>query len=350
MVVLVRGIEPASYTGTFTVGALNDDVPGNNTGSAQIIVRPFADAGVSPISGEQVLILGVPRDITFEVFTGPTRPVQAVRVTVPTSQSITLESLSATTGTCSAGSAECVLGDLPPNSRVQVTARYLANSAGGMSTWVSTSALWDADYSNDDESVSFWFLAPGDAALSVASASISGNVGSTIDLPRITIDTLVQTEGGEIEIPLPAFVTIQTFSFSGGICSGTTLLRCYVSPRGAGSHDDIDIRVRIDSAGTFTSNMVVRMRNDTNPGNDQATLQLQGTAVVVPPANPPSSSSSSSSSGGGGGGGGGRFEWLALALMVWMVARRVNVRTHGSAMTGRAAHRRVSSQSYVALR
>jgi hypothetical protein len=141
-------------------------------------------------------------------------------------------------------------------------------------------------------------------------------------------------------------VTIDRVSFDGGICSGTTVLSCCLGGRGAGARDDIDIRVRINRVGTFTSNIVARISNDTNPANDQVTLQIQGTAATSPPAAPPAAPPSSS--GGGGKGGGGRFEWFALALLALMVARPILARALDSRRARRAVHRRLSTPRYVA--
>jgi len=342
--VTVIGDEPASFPVTFSVNALNDGVSANNSATSQVLVRPLADVGVNPLPTSFAFIIGVPRDLTFEVFTGPTRPVQGVTVSVPSSEGIPLESLSAAVGTCSVTAGTCNLGDLPPNSLVRINARYTATELDELWDSVLVSAQWDVNLSNNRQSIAFNAFNPGDTRLSVASTSISGSVGALIDLPRITIDTLLQSAGGEIEIPLPPFVAIDRISFSGGICSDGTPLRCYLSSRATGARDDIDIRVRINSAGAFTSNMVARMSNDSNPANDQATLQIQGIDGVVPPVTPPSSGGGGS----GGKGGGGRFEWLALALLALLVARRMSARAHGSGTSGRAVHRRVSTPPYVA--
>lgn len=345
MTATVIGDEPASFTVTYSVNALNDGASANNTATSQVLVRPLADVGVNPLSTTSfAFVIGVPRDFTFEVFTGQTRPVQGVTVRVPNSQRIPLESLSAAVGTCSVTAGTCNLGDLLPNSLVQINARYTATGLVVISDNVSVSAPWDADNSNNWRSIMFNSFNPGDARLSVVTTHISGNVGAVIDLPRITIDTLLESAGGEIEIVLPSFVTIDRISFSGGICSGSTPLRCYMGSRATGARDDIDIRVRVDGAGTFTSNITVKMSNDTNPANDQATLQIQGIAREAPPVTPPSSGSSSS----GGKGGGGRFEWLAVALLALLVTRRMSARAHGSGTPRRAVHRRVSTPPYVA--
>jgi len=147
---------------------------------------------------------------------------------------------------------------------------------------------------------------------------VSGSVGSKVSFPRITLNTLAHTEGIWIEIPMPDFVSVDSISLANGICSGTTLLRCNLGIRDAGSTDTIDITLKLDGAGTFSSNLAVVAINDTNAANDTASVAIRSDAVVAPPANPPPGNGSS-----GGGGGGGRIEWLALSFLALVAARRV---------------------------
>jgi hypothetical protein len=320
MSVTLVGDEPAQYTGAFTVTADNDGVPSNNSLSVTISIGPLTDVGLNPIATLPGFIVGQPREFTVEVVTGAVRPAQNVVVTFPSSPSLVVEAISTPVGTCvvAGTSPHCDLGDLAPNSLVRVTPRYRATAGGsGLSGWVMVSAARDVDYTNNDRHVDMNTYDAGDISLQVAAATITGNIGSTMILPRITLTTISRSQDVHIDIPIPAFATVESVSFAAGICTGTTTLQCYMSQRESGASDVLDVTLRLNSTGTYTSSMVVRASNDTNPANDTSTMQIQANAVSTPPVTPPAGSSS------GGGGGGGRLEWLLLGLLGILAARRI---------------------------
>jgi hypothetical protein len=326
MTVTLVGDEPAQYTGTFAVTADNDGVPSNNSAPLTIYVGPSTDVTLNPIPALPGFIVGQPREFTVEVVTNLTRPAENVVVTFPSSlpQSLVLEAISTPVGTCdiNASQPRCNLGTLPPNSLVRLTPRYRAVAAGsGSSAWVTVQANRDVDQNNNSQHVDMRTYDAGDVELRLASANTAGTAGSTLVLPRITLNSITRSQDVHIYIPIPAFATVDSISFAAGICTGTTSLECYMSDRAAGSSDTLDVTLRLNSTGTFTSNIQVRAANDTNAANDTGTLQIRAGA-----ASGSSSGSSSSSSGGaasGGGGGGGRIEWTLLAALGLMAARRV---------------------------
>jgi hypothetical protein len=92
-------------------------------------------------------------------------------------------------------------------------------------------------------------------------------------------------------------------------------LQCTFATLTAGSTATIDIGLTTSAVGTFTSNITLQAANDSNLGNNSASVAI----TVNAPAPPPSGGGGSSS---GGGGGGGRMEWLALAYLGLLAMRR----------------------------
>jgi len=206
-----------------------------------------------------------------------------------------------------------------------VSARYRAVSGQtSLAGSVRVDAADDSNHNNDLQLIRIDAYEAGDAGLRIASASANGTVGGTLALPRISVNTVTRVDGLYVEIPLPTFVSVGQVSLARGICSGSTLLRCDLGSCAAGESDDIDITLRLDSAGAFNSQVIVKALNDTNAVNDTGSLQIQASSVVTPPVTPPAppSGGGSSSSSSGGGGGGGRLEWLLLALLGGLVSRR----------------------------
>ena len=178
----------------------------------------------------------------------------------------------------------------------------------------------DPNHDNDSQCVRYSTNVPGDIQATVAQATASATSGTSLVLPRITLNTILHGDDLFVEIPIPSFASVENVTSPSGICQGTTVLSCYFFTRNPGATDFVEITLRLNQAGTFVSNILGGARNDTNPANDSVALTITSNAVTppAPPANPPSSA------GGGGGGGGGRLEWMLLALLGGLAARRAS--------------------------
>ena len=317
MKVRLIGDEPATYPGIWTIAADNEGAPGNNSFTVDVYVGPLADVGIKPIAAVPGFVVGIPREFTIEVFTGNKRSVDNVVVSLPSSDSLVLEAISTPVGTCNTGSAPvCNLGTLAPNSLVRIVPRYRATRAGsGSSGWVMVHASRDVDPSNNDVGVNLSTYEAGDVAVRVSSTTVSGKVGDTVDLPQITIETIARSYDVRFTVTLPPSVTVASIS-GAAFCSGAGTLECYLRQQSEpGTLDTLDLKVRLDAAGTFTANVAAHVANDTQPANDTASVQVQATSVATPSA--PSTPSTPKS-----GSGGGRFEWLGLAWLALLAGRR----------------------------
>jgi uncharacterized membrane protein YgcG len=128
-----------------------------------------------------------------------------------------------------------------------------------------------------------------------------------------------------VKVPIPAFATVESVS-SGWICTGTAVIECSVHTLTSGTSTSFDITLLANSAGTFTSHVEVTAANDANTANNRRDIAITVAANSGSGGGGSPSGGGSSSGGGGGGGGGGWLEWLAIAVLGLLVARRLRWR------------------------
>ncbi len=324
----VRSAVPGSVVGRFTVTAANDGIPDNNIFDTAILFRPLTDVGIRPVPPLPAFILGQSYAVSFQVFTGA-HPVDWVDVLLPFfANQVAVDSVTTTSGSCpapSSGSNWCHLGALPANALVTITMNLRPLVANGVVNefLVMAQTSIDSNHDNDLQRVRYSTNVPGDVQAAVAQATVSAASGSSLTLPRITLNTILHGDDLFVEIPIPSFASVESVASASGFCQGTTVISCYFPARDPGAADFVDVTLRLNQAGTFVSNIRGGARNDINPANDSVALTITSNAVTTPtppPSNPPGSS------GGGGGGGGGRIEWLLLALLGGLAARRIGIR------------------------
>jgi hypothetical protein len=320
----VRSNEPGDFVGTATLTADADTMPDNNAGTLNLTVIPFTDVGIRKIGGAAYLLVGQSYDFDAELSAGR-RAVSGVRLRVPIYPAMyAIESLTAGAAVCTLSTHEaiCDVGDLDANAVVPVRMRVRA-ILDQASVSINMNALIDRDFVTTNNSVvySFFIRQPADLALSTASAGVSGQVGAAIALPRITVSAPNYAEDVVVRVPLPTFASVASVSSSAGICSGTTLVECFLGFVPANTNVTIDVSVNAAQAGNADFDVRVTAANGTNPTNDVRTMNLTATAPppVIPPVTPPVSGGGGSA---GGKKGGGSMEWMLLGLLGLLALRR----------------------------
>jgi hypothetical protein len=245
-------------------------------------------------------------------------PVPGVRITASSNApNFDVVAMNAPNVTCQPDGANmrCDLGNLPANASVPVTVRYRALRENSISSaTVSVSTARDSNPSNNVVDVSGHTFDVTDLRLAVAQTSVSGRNGETLQFPRITITNGTSFAGNVVvEIPLPAFTTVQSVS-SSVTCTGTSTLLCDFQLMVPNESASIDLTLATSGSGGFSSNVAVRSLNDSTGGNNAASVNI--TVSALPQAG------GSSSGGSSGGGGGGRIEWMLLALLGGIATRR----------------------------
>jgi hypothetical protein len=326
----VTSTEPGTFTGHLTATADNDGIPENNVFDIALLFRPLTDVGIRPIPKPPDFVFGRSYTLSFEVFTGG-RPVPYVDVSPPTfGQHMIIDSVSTTLGSCPwpmTSAYTCHLGAMAANATATITMTLHPAGlgfGGGGSSPASASTSIDSDFSNNSQWVDWQVYPAGDVAARVASPSSSGRDGERLVLPKISLATLVHSEKGTLEIPLPPFAVLESVASPTGMCSGTSTLKCYFFSRDAGMTDDVEVTLRLNGTGTFTSNIIGTAANDDNAANNSVSMIITATPAAA-----------SSSSGGGSsssGGGGGRLEWSLLAALslvtLWRQRRRAIATVH----------------------
>ena len=316
---------PGNYTANLTISADGDGNAANNTSESILTINPYLDVGITTTETQMQLVAGQNHVVGFTVTTGA-RPVPGVVVVAGGESGYVIASLAATGGACTVdlntGYGRCDLGDLPANAAVPVTLNYgttVDDSTGTAGVTVFTST--DNNQANNSVGIGYTTIAYTDVRLLVSQSTASAVNGTRLSFPLITVSNLGTRNGRRtvVQIPLPAFTTVESISGSGLLCTGTATLSCEIWPFLPGQTYTIEITLNTTATGTFTSNVTVQSGNDSTTGNNSGAVQLSVTAP------PPSGGGGEGGAGGGGssgGGGGGRFEWLALAFLGLLAANR----------------------------
>jgi hypothetical protein len=323
--VTVTFVSDTEMTGvaTLAVTGTGDGDTGNDIAQAPLEVRPPTDVGLIAPSSDLFVMAG--DLVTLEMTLTTSRsPIQSVIFWADSAFDLMLESVRVNGIDCQlppiqAGSrVYCPGGSLPANSSVPVVLRYRASQRDASGTvYLYAEAFGDSNSGNNSVTVSYAVGVPTDVSLSALSNAISGQSGMNLGFPRIVVSgTTAIPRNVVVNIPIPPFASVQSLTTSsGGICTGTTTLQCTFSPSPFGGAQIIDITLRAQSAGTFTSNITMTAGNDNTPDNNAASV---ATTVTDPPP-PPNNGGSSS---GGAKKGGGSLEWLALAFLGLLVGVR----------------------------
>ena len=326
------GDSPGLHPVRVVISATSEADATDNVADFDMRVGAYSDASVTPFTLPQYLFLGQTYEFESRLRTSY-RDVSNVNFSVSYPVGLTLTAPAELTGCTTQRSVDnrhetflCQMPLLAANTDrlLRFQLRPYAHNDGG-TVYVQALASYDVEWSNNESHLSVLTVEAAEVALAVSAVSATGNVGSRITLPRITLRSQRDTYGMVVRIPIPAFATVQSVS-SGWICTGTTTVECSVPALLDGTEASFDITLNANQAGTFTSRVEVTAANDTNAANNVADIAITSNAVTTPPTPPPSGGGSSSP---GGGGGGGRIEWLLLALLGGLASRRARVqRTH----------------------
>ena len=320
------GDSPGLHRVKVVISATSEADATDNTAEFDMRVGSYADVGVTPISLPQYVFLGQIYDFETRLRTSY-RDVPNVNFSVSYPVGLAITAPAELTGCVTQRSVDnrnetllCQMPSVAANTDrlLRFQLRPYAHNDGG-TVYVQALASYDVDWSNNEYHQSVLTVEPAEVSLAAAAASAAGNVGSPITLPRITLRSQRDSYGMVVRVPIPSFATVQSVS-SGWTCTGTTTLECNVFALLDGTETSFDITLNASQAGTFNSRVEVVGANDSNTANNVADIAITANAVTVtPPVNPPSTGGGGSSSGGGGGG---RIEWMLLALLGGMAARR----------------------------
>jgi hypothetical protein len=322
----VRANEPGSFHGEFAVTADADTLTNNNTSSRDLNVVPFTDVGLRKTGSPSYLLAGQSYDMEAEYSVGR-RPVANARLNFTIDRGATVESVTAGAASCTFTDLQgsCALGDLAADTTVPVRVRVRTSQTHVIGE-LSMHAVIAEDFAwtNDRASFSFHTHDAPDLEVTVGAASVSGTVGAAIALPRITVSSPGGlSEDVVVRVPLPAFVSVTSVSSSMGICTGTTLIECFIGSMLRDTSVTIDVSVNPTAVGNANAEVRVTSTNGVNSANDARSVSIAAVAAAPPPAPPPSNPPVGGGGGSAGGKkGGGSMEWMLLGLLGALVWRR----------------------------
>ena len=317
---------PGKYTSKLTISADGDGNAANNTSESTLTVAPYLDVGITTTETQMQLVGGQDHVVGFTVTTGA-RPVPNVVVVATAEPGFVIASFTANGAACTVnpntGYGNCDLGTLPANATVPVTLNYRTTVDGASGTArVNVLTSTDNNQANNSVSINYNTIVYTDVQLQVAQTTASAVNGTRLTFPRITVTNAGTVYGRVtvVEIPLPAFTTVDLVEGANFYCTGTATLSCEIYSFPAGATVTMDVMLKTSGTGNFTSNVTLKSINDSTAGNNSAAVQLSVTA----PQSGGGGTGGSGASGGSAskGGGGGRFEWLALAFLGLLAANR----------------------------
>jgi hypothetical protein len=310
-------------TGTIAVSADRDTDAANNTQTVQFEVQPSVDARLAAAPAPQRTRTDMPIELAFTVSTGK-RTVPDVRLLLfwPISfDEFSVTAPGATCGIAEPGQYICDWTSLAGNSSVPVAIRARSSMRTDASISGFVQAAADTNNSNNNASLAFPILVPGDAGVSVTQPAVTATVDTFFSVPGVNIATLGALESGFIELTFDP-TQLEFFMLNGSCTSGQQPLRCVLPGMEAPGTHSVNLQFVPRSTGVAPLTIRVGAFNDFNGTNDEQTISV---TIVDPPSPPPPPSSGAR----GAGGGGGSMSWLlaALLLVMWH-HRRAHRRVH----------------------
>ena len=274
-------------------------------------ITPLPSTDVAMVGGGQsgAVLLGDSATVIFDANSVGTNTADSVNVDVTVPSGVTLESVSATSGTCTtgAGTASCAIGTVAAGSGATITLTA-ATSAVGTANFVATvTAATDADSGNNQATVQVT-VDPAVDLISTPAANAQVIVdGSTTLRPNVENRSSIAATGVSVTVTPGAGIAIDTASWAAGSCSITdNVATCQASTLAAQSNTQLQIGVTGTSEGTRSYAVDV---NATEADRDVANNSANGQLTV--------GSATTGSPGGDDDSGGGSTGWLSLSVLAF---------------------------------
>ncbi len=304
-----------------SITQMQDDVNGASC------ITALAGTDIAILAGGQpaAVLLGDAATITFDANSIGADTADSVNVDVTIPSGVTLESVSATSGTCTtgAGTASCAIGTVAAGSGATVTLTAVTSAVGTADFIATVTAATDANSGNNQASVQIT-VDPAVDLVATAAATAQVTVdGSTTLRPNVENRSSIAATGVSVTVTPGAGISIDTASWAAGSCSITdNVATCQANSLAAQSNTQLQIGVTGTSVGTRSYTVDV---NATETDRDGANNNASGQLTV--------GSATTGSPGGGddSGGGGGSAGWLSLFVLAFFS----RLMTYGNS-TGRA--------------
>jgi hypothetical protein len=328
----LEALRPGAYIAPVQVTADGDAETWNNVLDWSLNAMVGPDLSVQ--GSATTAIFGVPHTVPITVRSA-NGPSSQVRVELRAPPHVTFESASG----CflpTPSSAVCTYSVLFPDVEHVIELRLRANLilSFQISAEASTSTV-DLNTANNTAAIAVTVQDPtGDASVQVSQSSVSAQVGQSFSFPPVTVRAVTAVEDARLALTLdPNLASVVSATMDGAACSTSQArIECLLGVVRADAQRVLNLTLRANAAGGFTSDVVLSARNDSNGGNDVARVSVSLSNPQAPPPPPPSGSGGGGGAGGGGGGGGALdlrsvLFFLLLALLL-RGGRRARVSGH----------------------
>ena len=268
---------------------------------------PSTDVGVVASGQPAAILQGSSETLRFTVNSLGTNTANNVTFDVSIPALVTLDSISASAGSCTsgAGSASCSIGSIASGSGVTVTLVVTANATGNANFDATVSATVDANANNNQASVALAINPSVDLSLSAANTvQIALNGSASLNQTVENLSAATAT-GVVLTITPDAGLQIDGATWAEGSCTIlANIANCQAASLAAQSSSTVALQVTGTSNGNLSYSMSISAdQGDVQPGNNS----VAGQVTVGTPQPPPSADS----------GGGGSISWWALLLLMF---------------------------------
>lgn len=277
-------------------------------------ITPLPSTDVAMFAGGQsgAVLLGDDATVTFDANSVGTDTADNVSVDVTIPAGVTLQTASASTGTCTtgAGTASCAIGTVAGGSGATVTLTATTSAVGSVDFVATVSAATDADSGNNQATVSVTVDPAVDLIATAAAGQVTLN-GSTTLRPNVENRSAIAATGVSVTVTPDAAISIDSASWAAGSCSITdNVATCQAGSLAAQSNNQLTLGVTGTSTGSQSYTVdVSAAETDRNDANNSVSGQLTV------------NSATSGSPGGSDDSGGGATGWFSLLILLLFVLR-----------------------------
>jgi len=288
-----------------SITQMQDDV----SNAPCISAMPSTDLAMVVGSQSATALLGNAATITFEANSIGTEDASGVNVDVTIPAGVSLNSVSASSGSCAggAGTASCVIGAVAAGSGVTITLDATTEAVGSADFVASVTADTDAVGGNNEATIRLTIDPAVDLVMTAATAAQVVVNQSTTIRPTIENRSSIAASNVAVNIAVDAGIRVDSASWTPGSCSiANNLVTCDADSLAAQASDTLQLGITGASEGSQSYTIsVVAAETDRNTSNNEASGEVTVNPEVTTP--PPDNSS---------GGGGGSIGWLSLLLLV----------------------------------
>jgi len=287
-----------------SITQMQDDV----SNAPCISAMPSTDLAMVVGSQSATALLGNAATITFEANSIGTEDASGVNVDVTIPAGVSLNSVSASSGSCAggAGTASCVIGAVAAGSGVTITLDATTEAVGSADFVASVTADTDAVGGNNEATIRLTIDPAVDLVMTAATAAQVVVNQSTTIRPTIENRSSIAASNVAVNIAVDAGIRVDSASWTSGSCSiSNNLVTCDADSLAAQASDTLQLGITGASEGSQSYTIsVVAAETDRNTSNNEASGEVTVNPEVTTP--PPDNSS---------GGGGGSIGWLSLLFL-----------------------------------